>query len=305
MKERSQTDDIVLYNRQTGTLEIEQVPGRKLLEFLYGGSLGRRVADLLWCRRIFSRFYGWPLHRRWSRNFIDTFIRQNKIDMTEVEIPADGFQSFNDFFIRRLKPGARPVNQDPQALISPADSRLKVFQLQNTTVLMIKGMSMTLKQLIGSAVPIEPFINGWCLQFRLAPRDYHRFGYLDNGVQGAIHTVPGRLYSVSPLALRHMPAVWGRNFRQWCFLRTEGLGTVLQIEVGATMVGSIVQHQPHGGPCLRGAEKGYFQMGGSTVLVILPPNLVRLDEDILSYSQRNIETLVRYGESIGRVKPYS
>ncbi len=223
--------------------------------------------------------------------------------MSEVQIPTTGFRSFNDFFIRRLIPGARPINQEPHSLIAPADSRLKVLQLQKATVLKIKGASLTLGQLVGNAVPVEPFVNGLCLQFRLAPRDYHRFGHMDNGVQGPLHTVPGSLYSVSPLALRHRPAIWGRNLRQWCFVQTESLGTLIQIEVGATGVGSIVQHQPLGGPCVRGAEKGYFQMGGSTVLVILPPNRVDLDEEILSYSQKGVETLVRYGESIGQIKP--
>ena len=76
---------------------------------------------------------------------------------------------------------------------------------------------------------------------------------------------------------------------------------MIQVEVGAMMVGSIVQHQPHGGVCERGQEKGYFQFGGSTVLVIIQPGRTAMDDDILHWSQQGVETMVRYGEAVGRV----
>ena len=100
-----------------------------------------------------------------------------------------------------------------------------------------------------------------------------------------------------------MPDIWGRNHRHWCFVQTPGMGTILQIEVGATVVGSIVQHQLSGGSCRRGEEKGYFQMGGSTVLIIFQSGRVEIDEDILRYSDQGIETLVKYGEAFGRILP--
>ena len=291
---------IYLYHRRRRTLVAEQVPGENFLKLTYGSPWGRRAADWIWSRVLFSRIYGWPLHQRLSRWQIKRFIRQQHIDMSEVVIPAEGFRSFNDFFIRQLKPDARPVAEDRRCLIAPADSRLKVMTMNAQTRLDIKGQALTLAQLLNCHPVPADFANGLCLQFRLAPRDYHRFGYIEDGIQGPVHVVKGRLYSVSPLALRHMPAIWGVNLRHWCFLQTRALGTVLHIEVGATMVGSIVQHQPSGGPCRRGQEKGYFQMGGSTVLIILPSGRVNIDADILQHSNRDIETLVRYGESIGR-----
>ncbi len=295
-------EEIYLYNRRRCTIEKEQVPGETFLNLIYGRSWGRRMAHWIWSRLLFSRLYGWPLHQRFSRKHISRFISQHQIDMSEVVVPDEGFQSFNDFFIRRLKPGAHPIAKDPKALIAPADSRLKVLALNQETILDIKGQSLTLARLLGCDPVPGNFTNGLCLQFRLAPRDYHRFGYVEDGIQGPIHAVGGRLYSVSPLALRHMPAIWGFNHRHWCFVQTQTLGTLLQIEVGATMVGSIIQHQPSGGPCRRGQEKGYFQMGGSTVLILLPPGQVEIDDDILKHSDLNIETLVRYGESIGRYR---
>ena len=295
-------DDIRLYNRQTQSIEIEQVPGGSFLTFFYGRAWGRLVARWVWSRILFSRLYGWIFHRRFSRRQIDRFVQQNRIDMSEVVVPDDGFQSFNDFFIRRLSPGARPVARNPKALVAPADSRLKVFHLEDDTTLRIKGVSLTLAQLIDRSTVPEQFAGGHCLQFRLAPRDYHRFGYIEDGVQSPVHAIGGRLYSVSPLALRHMPAIWAENYRHWCIIETRTMGPILQIEVGATVVGSIVQHRFDGGYCTRGEEKGYFQMGGSTVLMIMQPDRVTIDEDIVRHSRQDIETLVRYGEAIGSIR---
>ena len=293
--------DIYLYNRCTQTIETEKVPGRRFLLLFYGRPWGRLVSRGVWSRVLFSRIYGWGFHQRFSRRQIKGFVRDNGIDMSEIQTPRGGFQSFNDFFVRRLKPGVRPIDPDPNALIAPADSRLKVFKLHTDTILNIKGVSLTLPQLLGAPSVSKQFANGICLQFRLAPCDYHRFGAIENGVQGPIQRIGGRLYSVSPLALRHMPAIWGQNHRHWCIIETKPLGPVLQIEVGATGVGSIVQHQPAGGYCTRGQEKGYFQMGGSTLLVIVQHGRVQVDDDILRFSKKNIETLVKYGEAVGRV----
>ena len=292
---------IHLYNRATKRLEREQVPGGGFLALCYGSAWGRFITDALLSRVFVSRVYGRPFHMAWSRRLIEPFVRQNQVPMDEVEVPAGGFGSFNDFFIRRLKPGARPLPADPEALIAPADSRLKVFSLNAQTVLEVKANRLTLADLLNGADAAQRFLDGICLQFRLAPCDYHRFGYICDGVQGAIHSVAGRLYSVSPLAMAFRPFIWGQNFRQWCVIESNTLGPVLQIDVGATNVGSIVQHHPAGGPCRRGAEKGYFQLGGSTILIILPSGRVELDPDIATYSQQGIETRVRYGEKIGRV----
>lgn len=223
--------------------------------------------------------------------------------MNQVVIPQDGFSSFNDFFIRRLKPGARPISKDNREFISPADSRLQVFPIHQDFRLQIKGLSMSLPQLLNSRVVGHAFEGGLCLCFRLAPCDYHRFGYVAAGAQGRVHTVAGRLHSVSPLALRHKPDILATNFRQWCIVQTVLWGTLIQVEVGAMLVGSIVQHKPEGGRCLRGEEKGYFQFGGSTVLVIVEPGRLAVEDDILNHSARGIETLVGFGETIGRQMP--
>ena len=292
--------EILLYNRRTGDFEKERVYGRKWMDVFYGSPLGRRITGLLLCRRPISRLYGALQNHPRTRRQIQPFVREHHIDLQEVVVPPGGFTSFNDFFIRRLRPGARPVSGDGRDFISPAESRLQVFNIQNELKLNIKGLSMTLPRLLGLAGMDERFQGGLCLCFRLAPCDYHRFGYAARGVQGPVHSVGGLFHSVSPLAQRHKPDILATNYRQWCLVETEGWGTLIQVEVGAMLVGSIVQHRPGGGVCQRAGEKGYFQFGGSTVLVIVEPGRLGVDEDILACSSRGIETLVRYGETIGR-----
>lgn len=292
-------DDILIYKRESGQTEPERVYGRKWMDLFYGTAWGRILTAWLLCRHPLSRLYGTLQQGRLSRRKIAPFVRQYGIDLDETIMPEGGFASFNDFFTRRLKPEARPLPAEPSALISPADSRLQVFAIEKETRLKIKGTVMTLPQLLDQSDISADYAGGWCMVFRLAPCDYHRFGYVDGGVQGPVQTVKGPLHSVSPLSLRHKPNVHCTNYRQWCYQRSPYLGTLIQVEVGAMMVGSIVQHQPNGGYCRRGMEKGYFQFGGSTVILILEPNRAVIDADIREYSARGIETYVQYGESVG------
>ncbi|MCP4748444.1 MAG: phosphatidylserine decarboxylase [Desulfobacteraceae bacterium] len=291
---------ILVYNRKLKLFESEKVPGRKWMELLYANSIGRRVTCLLLSRRSVSRFYGWLQVRAFSHRQIIPFVESYDIDLKEAVMPAGGFRSFNDFFIRHLKPGARPVNRSPDRFVSPADSRLLVLEITRNFSHQVKGFQMTLPELLGGADIGNNYQGGLCLCFRLAPSDYHRFGYVEDGEQGPVHSQPGMYHSVNPLALRHKPDVLALNFRQWCHIKTKNWGTLIQIEIGAMMVGSIIQHNCSGGPVRRGEEKGYFQFGGSTVLVIVKPDRVIIDEDIMRHSAKGIETRVRYGEAIGK-----
>ncbi|RJQ75572.1 MAG: phosphatidylserine decarboxylase [Desulfobacteraceae bacterium] len=294
-------EEIWVYNRGSRRIETEQVYGRRWMDVFYGKPWGRRITAALLCKHPLSRLYGWLQKSAWSRRKISAFTAQYRVDLSEAVIPADGFASFNDFFIRRLKPAARPIAHDPRMLISPADSRVQAFQIDNDTPLSIKGAYMTVPQLLGMQSLAPSFKGGICLIFRLAPSDFHRFGYMEDGIQEPVHIICGPLHSVSPLSLRHKPDIHCTNYRHWCLIHTTRLGAMLQVEVGAMLVGSIVQFRPDGGPCRRGEEKGYFQFGGSTVIAVLEPGRVRIDDDILEYSGRGIETLVHFGERVATV----
>ena len=176
-----------------------------------------------------------------------------------------------------------------------------MFDLDPDARIKVKGMHIRLSSLLGFKSHPTLWDSGMVLVFRLAPCDYHRFGHGVDGVQGAVHTVRGRFHSVNPLALRHKPDVLMTNFRQWCFVQSDLWGTLIEVEVGAMMVGSIVQHHLGGGPCQRGQEKGYFQFGGSSVVVVLEPGRIEVDKDIRKQSEMGIETLVQYGEGVGSI----
>jgi phosphatidylserine decarboxylase len=290
--------EIPLYNRQTQTLETESVFEQNLMGFLFGTRLGLGLAETVLKHRWPTAWYALWQQSRFSKPQIKTFIEQYHINTQELERPLASFTSFNDFFIRKLKPAARPIDRDPSHLIAPADSRLLAYQIQHDTILPVKGKGFTVRELLRDASASEYF-NGFCLIFRLAPVDYHRFCYIDDGAQNPVRVINGFYRSVNPLAIWKQLPVFSENQREACVLHTRNFGQVTHVDVGATGVGRIIQHQRQGGPCQRGQEKGYFEFGGSTTILLFKAGVVHLDEDIAAYSGRGIETLVRYGERIG------
>src|SRR5262249_28735523 len=180
-----------------------------------------------------------------------------------------------------------------------ADCRFSAYPIREDTIYPVKARSFTVAQLVGDEEIAARYVGGLCLIFRLAPVDYHRFGYVDDCEQSPVKAINGFYRSVHPLSLRRMKAVFTENRREYCSLKTANFGDVVHIDVGATGVGRIIQNHPGGGNFARGEEKGYFEFGGSTVILLLKSGAAKIDDDILEYSGRGIETIVRYGEKIG------
>src|SRR5262249_42443409 len=300
-------EPVMLYNRKTGSLEEEAVFEKDVMEFLYGSRLGFFITELLFKHRWATEFYARLQRGPGSKSKIRKFVESHCVNLDELERPVDSFNSFNEFFIRKLKPSARPIDRDPRSLISIADCRLSAYPIREDAVYPVKARSFTVARLVGDGEVADghvasyaaSYIGGWCLIFRLAPVDYHRFGYVDDCEQSPVETVNGFYRSVHPLSLRRMKAVFTENRREYCVLKTANFGEVLHIDVGATGVGRIVQRYPNGGRFARGEEKGYFEFSGSTVILLLKPGDAKIDGDIAEYSGRGIETVVRYGEKIG------
>lgn len=294
---------ILLHNRERKVIEEEAVFEKYYMDLLYNTSPGRVLARILSCNRWFSNLYGYLQRKPKSVEKINNFIKQHHINVDEIDMPPAGFQSFNDFFTRKLRPSARPINPDPRILISPADSRLIAYPMHHDTVLSIKGVSFTLPELLPDFKNAGSYAGGVCFLFRLAPMDCHRFYYIDDGYHDAVVQVGGDLHSVSPLAVRHKANTLQNNYRQCCVLQTRNFGPVLHIDVGALTVGTINQHLEHGGSFTRGQEKGYFAFGGSTTVLVFKPGTVVVDDDIAEYSRQGIETLVHYGSAIAKIIP--
>lgn len=302
MPANNEKPKLMIFDREAGELFEETVAARGLMDFCYGTWVGRLLLRLLLTRRWVSRLFGWFQASRLSRSRIRPFVREQGIDTSEFARPLEAFRSFNDFFIRRLKENARPVAGGTEVLVSPADCRMSVFPISEGSVFPVKGCAWTLEELCGGAIDCRPFQGGLCLVFRLAPPDYHRFGYPVDGMQQPVIQLGGRLHSVNPLALAHGFPVYRHNRRDLCLINSRAFGPVAMIEVGALLVGSIVQHKSEGGPCRRGEEKGYFAFGGSTIIMLLEPGRVTIDQDLLTRSREGVETLLRYGEGIGRAR---
>lgn len=274
---------------------IEGADGQdRLLAALYGRAAGRLLLKPLTAPGL-SRLAGRFLSTKASKIFIKPFIKSNRIDMTQFEPVA--YESYNDFFSRRIREGARTVDMDPRHLISPADSKLTVLPITETGRFTLKHTEYTVGSLLKNPALAAEYVGGWACIFRLTVDDYHRYCYAFDAEKGENIVIPGKLHTVNPIANDFFP-IYKENAREYTVLRTEQFGEVIAMEVGALLVGKIVNH-PGAASVRRGQEKGYFQFGGSTVVLLLKKDTAVMDPDILENSQNGIETVVKFGEKIG------
>ena len=280
-----------IYDRRTDTYEEIVQYGAGKLAFLYNNPLGRLLLGIA-VSPFVSNVYAWKNSRKSSAKKIPGFIKEHNIDMSDYEDRE--YKSFTDFFTRKICYGKRPVDMAPEALISPADSKLLVYEIEKDTTLRIKGRTYTADEILADSENAGEFAGGYALVFRLTVDDYHRFCYPDRGCLISRRLIKGKLHTVSPVSKDHK--IYMENTRSVNLLKTENFGTVAYIEVGAMLIGRIVDNGTD--VFEKGQEKGYFEPGGSTV-VILVKN-VEIDKDIMEQSASGIETKVRYGERIGR-----
>lgn len=269
----------------------------RMLEWMYGTPIGQVLVKLMIRPRV-SRAAGWLLDRRISALAVGPFIRKNRISMVDFE--ERRFTSFNDFFTRRLKPGRRPVDREACHLIAPCDSKLTVYPIEPDFRFWVKGTEYTLGGLLQNEVLARNFLGGTLLLFRLTVGDYHRYAYPDDGFIGQSVRIQGVYHTVNPAATSRYP-IYRENTREYALLKSENFGTILQMEVGAAMVGRIV-NGPGERQVVRGEEKGRFEFGGSTVILLLQKDAAALDADIVQNTREDVETVVQLGQRIGEKK---
>jgi phosphatidylserine decarboxylase len=196
-------EPIEVFNRYTGATEVERVYGESWLRWTYESGLGRASLHALVKRAWFSRWYGWRMSRPASAARVEPFIAQYGLDASELDRPADSFATFNEFFSRPLRAGARPIDPDVRSVVFPADGRHLGFARWGTQDrVYAKGQSFDLASLLGDAALGREFAGGALVISRLCPVDYHRFHFPIGGVAGAPRAIEGPLFSVSPIALR-------------------------------------------------------------------------------------------------------
>ncbi len=264
----------------------------KSQKFLYHTFLGRLILKKL-IKPSFTIKQEKKLSSKKSLKKIPKFIKKNNIDTSIYEL--DNINSFNDFFSRKIKDGAREIDYEKDHLISPCDSKLQAYEITNDKVFKIKDSYYHISDLLKNEELANYYNGGYALIFRLCVDDYHRYCYIDDGhKENNIH-IDGYFHTVNPIALDKYK-VYLENTREYTLINTNNFGKVIQMEVGAMMVGKIVNHHQEY-DCHKGEEKGLFLYGGSTVIVLIKD--VIIDEDIIKNTNNGDETIVKYGEKIG------
>jgi phosphatidylserine decarboxylase len=291
---------IQVFDRSTGKAFAEKVFGDFAMRCAYGNKTGAWFSSKVLVRESVSQLMGAYYDSSLSKRQIAGFIREYDISVQDCEQHPESFSSFNEFFARHLKPSARPICERENEIASPGDGRLLVFpQVDSSTITYAKWAPIRIGELFdGDEFLAQQFNGGACAILRLCPSDYHRFHFPVTGTPAKSRDIKGVLHSVNPYALENKIPVYCLNKRTLCKIETENLGTVCYMEIGALGVGSIVQTYEPNRQVIKGAEKGLFKFGGSTVILFFERGKISFDQDLVNNSSQGFETLVRMGERI-------
>ena len=280
------------------------------LQKMYGTALGRKLLSVL-VQPVVSRIAGRFMDSGLSAVLVSPFVQKNHIDLSQYE--KKEFTSYNDFFTRKIRPSSRPFAEAAEAFTAPCDSKLSVYPITEEAQFCIKDTQYTMESLTRSKRVAKEYEGGILCVFRLTVDDYHRYAFVDDGELSREFHIPGVYHTVNPVAGEYYP-IYKENTRdqimnistpsisgvsrEFCIQKSRHFGHLLLMEVGALLVGRIVNHDIEQ-TVSRGEEKGYFEFGGSTVIVAVQAGQVRIDEDIWQNSAEGIETVVKQGEKIG------
>lgn len=265
---------------------IKKDDSNKGLLFLYNTIIGRFILKIF-TSRLISKIYAKYMNSSLSIHKIKRFIKQNNINMTEYEKVK--YNSFNDFFTRKIKDYKRKIDN---GLISICDSKLSVYEIEDNTSFKIKNSIYTIDELIDEDSKKYNF--KYALVFRLSVDDYHHYSFIDDGKIISNKKINGILHTVQPLAFKKY-RVFLENSREVTTLDTKNYGKVCYVEVGAMMIGKITNLKKK--TFKKGEEKGYFEFGGSTVVVLMEDK-IRINEKIIENTKKDIETIVKLGQSL-------
>ncbi len=298
-------EPIVYIDRILRKEEKEKVYGGAGIKFLYGDDLlsawiGAPLMHTLSRLPFFSAFYGWWQNRSWTKNKIAPFIQAFNVDLQEFLKDTSDFTSFNDFFIRKLKPNARPIDPRKEVAVIPADGRYWFYQdISAVDGFIVKGKKFCLETLLENQELARKYSHGSMVIARLCPSDYHRFHFPCSGIPGSSTLINGYLYSVNPIAIKKDLEIFTQNKRSLCAMQTDHFGTLLYCDVGATFVGSIHQTYTPSNPVVKGEEKGYFSFGASCLILLFEPGAIQFDQDLLVASASGKEIRCLLGQPMG------
>ena len=265
-----------------------------LLRFLYRTVSGRKLLKVFVnpsVSKIAAHYFSSPF----SRWMIHYYQRKYEIDMSEYK--NQKFSSFNDFFTRKRN---LSVWRDTWTVISPCEGFLSIYRITEERCLQIKHNPYTIRSLLQDDSIARKFSGGICCIFRLEPQHYHHYLFAASGEIQERKRIDGVLHSVRPIACEHFP-VYIQNSREFVLLQNPILGNIVQMEVGALLVGKIHNHPVYKDPfCVCGMEKGYFEYGGSTIILLFQKNAVRFLSRFNEIIDSESEIPVSIGQMLGR-----
>jgi len=282
------------YKDRNGNIVFNNTMQDKILKNLYSSYFGKILLKALTLPN-FSKAVGVVLNSKPSSILVDPFIKLNKVDMNDFE--KKNYSSFNDFFTRKVKTNMRPIEMNNKSLISPCDGHLTALKITKNLNFVVKNAAYSVNSLLKDKKLASAYIDGHCLIFRLSMEDYHRYCYIDNLKKSNNRKIAGILHTVNPL-VSNFCDVYKENSREYCLMETENFGNIVQVEVGALLVGKINNFHKKG-EFTKGSDKGMFELGGSTIVLLIEKDKVLIDNDILVNTEDGIETLVKLGEKIG------
>jgi phosphatidylserine decarboxylase len=278
-----------------GNILEDQITTQKQ-KFLYSN-----IENNFWKRfflKIFaSKFFNY-LASLYFKTFLSKFHIKNTVKEYNIDLDLyekQKFSSYNDFFTRKYKHFS--FDRDEKAFISPCEGQVSIFPIYNDIVYTIKNIQYHLSDLLKNDKLASEYLDGQLLIFRLKANDYHRYIFIDDGLLTQKQVkIKGKFHTVNPIAFKYFN-VLQENTREYNILYTHNFGQVVQIEVGAMMVGKINNHKID--KFIKGQEKGFFSFGGSTVVLLVKSNIVDFDQDILNNTRNRFETKINIGEKIG------
>nr|WP_321358844.1 phosphatidylserine decarboxylase [uncultured Draconibacterium sp.] len=290
-------ETIKYIERASGEIKTESVPGEGMLKWLYSSATGKAALNLLVKRKIVSAIGGRYMDSKRSAKRIPQFVNEHNINLEECEFSdIQHYKTFNEFFYRKLKPDVRPLEE---GVVSPADGKILAFQSKNDiSSFFVKGSEFNLQTFLNDEVRAKKYETGAMAIIRLAPVDYHRYHFPASGKASESIKIKGHYFSVSPLALQKSLRIFCENKREHCTLATKEYGDILIVDVGATMVGSIIQTYEANIQVKKGDEKGYFAFGGSTLVLLFEKGKITFDVDLVENTKKGMETTVKVGEKI-------
>ncbi|KAG0463329.1 hypothetical protein HPP92_019398 [Vanilla planifolia] len=277
LKSGSSASHILVFDRRTRRL-VEEIIDEKIvlsMRAIYQSKVGLKLVDIGAKELLLSLSVkqGIRMNSAESVKEIPKFINffKDQLNTDEIKHPIDYFKTFNEFFIRELMPGVRPIShiECDDVAVCAADSRLMVFKsIDDSLRFWIKGRKFSVQGLLSTEYS-NGFNEGSIVIFRLAPQDYHRFHLPVSGIVENFVDIPGSLYTVNPIAVNSKYCnVFTENKRVVSIISTSKFGKVAFVAIGATMVGSITFLRQKGDYVHKGDEFGYFSFGGSTVICV-------------------------------------